>query len=43
MLLFLFRLCSDVANFCAIEKIREPAAAKRRYRAQQSVWEMKLV
>ena len=43
MLLFLFRLCSDVVTFCALEKIWEPTTAKRRYRAQQSVWERKIV
>jgi len=43
MLLFLFRLCSDVAKFCAPEKIWELTTAKRRYQAQQSVCERKLV
>jgi hypothetical protein len=43
MLLFLFRMYSDVAKLCAIEEIREFSTAKRRYRALQSVWKRKLV
>ncbi len=39
MPLLLYRLCSDVAKFYAFEKIQEPLAAKRRNKAQPSVWE----
>jgi len=42
MLLFQFRLFSDVAKFCTLVKIREPKTAKTRYRKQQSVCERKL-